>query len=90
MGMTDVYAAILPALAFKPVFHVHYAESVLPLHDGLAKFRDMPKEVGGSGETMPECVTVAPGVAFGRALSSPPGPRQPGRRRISAALQAGP
>ena len=26
MGMTDVYAAILPGLAFKPVFHVHYAE----------------------------------------------------------------
>lgn len=54
MGMTDVYAAILPELAFKPAFHVHYAESVLPLHDGLPKFRDMPKEVGGSGETMPE------------------------------------
>ena len=54
MGMTDVYAAILPGLAFKPAFHVHYAESVLPLHDGLPKFRDMPKEVGGSGETMPE------------------------------------
>ncbi len=54
MGTTDVYAAILPGLAFKPVFHVHCAESVPPLHDGLPEFRDMPTEVGGSGETMPE------------------------------------
>jgi hypothetical protein len=54
MGLTDVYAATLPALPFKPVFHVHYAESVLPLRDGLPKFRDMPAEVGGSGATMPE------------------------------------
>lgn len=45
---------MLPGLSFKPVFHVHYAESVLPLKDGLPKFRDMPTEVGGSGVTMPE------------------------------------
>ena len=54
MGMVDVYAATLPKLAFKPALHVHYAESVLPMKDGLPKFRDMPKEVGGSGETVPE------------------------------------
>ena len=36
------------------MFHVHYAESVLPLNDGLPKFRDMPTEVGGSGVTMSE------------------------------------
>ena len=54
MGMTDVYAAILPELEFKPAFHVHYAESVLAVRDGLPKFKNMPKEVGGSGETMAE------------------------------------
>ena len=55
MGLTDVYAAMLPGLDFKPAFHVHYAESVLALRDGgLPKFKDMPKEVGGSGETMAE------------------------------------
>jgi len=54
MGLTDIYAATLPGLKFTPVFHVHYAESVLPLRDGLPKFKNMPKEVGGSGETMPE------------------------------------
>ena len=54
MGMTDVYAATLPGLAFKPAFHVHYAETVLPMRDGLPKFRDMPTEVGGSGVRMAE------------------------------------
>ena len=55
MGLTDVYAPMLPGLDFKPAFHVHYAESVLALRDGgLPKFKDMPKEVGGSGETMAE------------------------------------
>ena len=54
MGLTDVYAALLPTLAFEPAFHVNYAESVLPMRDGLPKFKDFPKEVGGSGETLPE------------------------------------
>jgi hypothetical protein len=54
MGLTDVYAAMLPGLDFKPAFHVHYAQSVLAVRDGLPKFKDMPKEVGGSGETMAE------------------------------------
>lgn len=54
MGLTDVYAAMLPGLDFKPAFHVHYAESVLAVRDGLPKFKDMPKEVGGTGETMAE------------------------------------
>lgn len=54
MGMIDVYAATLPKLAFQPALHVHYAESVLPMKDGLPKFKDMPKEVGGSGDIVPE------------------------------------
>ena len=54
MGLIDVYAATLPKLAFKPAMHVHYAESMFPMKDGLPKFRDTPKEVGGSGETVPD------------------------------------
>ena len=53
-GLTDVYAATIPDLAFAPMLHVNYAETVLPLHDGLPKMRDFPSELGGSGETMPE------------------------------------
>jgi hypothetical protein len=53
-GLIDVYAAILPGLDFKPAMHVNYQESVLPVKDGLPKLKDMPKEIGGSGELMPE------------------------------------
>ena len=52
--VTDVYAATIPELAFKPGLHVNYQESVLRIRDGLPKMKDMPKEMGGSGETLPE------------------------------------
>jgi len=54
MGLIDVYAATLPLLKFAPALHVNYAETVLPIKDGLPKFKDMPPEFGGSGELMPE------------------------------------
>jgi hypothetical protein len=53
-GLTDVYAATLPTLAFVPALHVNYAETVLPMKDGLPKLKDFPSELGGSGETLPE------------------------------------
>lgn len=54
LGLVDVYAAVLPGLAFRPRVHVNYAETRLPLHDGLPKLQDMPAEMGGSGRTVPE------------------------------------
>lgn len=54
MGLTDVYAATIPSLDFKPALHVFYAESVLRIADGLPKMKDVPSEMGGSGETVPE------------------------------------
>lgn len=53
-GLTDVYAAILPTLKFRPALHVNYAETVLPMKDGLPKLKDFPAELGGSGLTVPE------------------------------------
>lgn len=53
-GLTDVYAALLPTLAFRPAVHVHYQEAVLRIHDGQPKMRDLPGEMGGSGETLAE------------------------------------
>src|ERR1700682_1432800 len=53
-GLVDVFAAMIPALAFTPGVHVNYAETVLPMRDGLPKLRDFPAEFGGSGETMAE------------------------------------
>jgi hypothetical protein len=54
LGLVDVFAATLPTLAFSPGVHVNYAETVLPMRDGLPKLKDFPKEFGGSGETLPE------------------------------------
>lgn len=54
MGLTDVYAAVLPDLSFKPGLHVFYEETVLHIHDGLPKQKDVPKELGGSGMLLAE------------------------------------
>ena len=54
LGMIDVFAATLPELDFKPGVHVNYAETVLPMRDGLPKLKDFPKEFGGSGEMLAE------------------------------------
>jgi hypothetical protein len=54
MGLVDVYAALLPDLEFKPGLHVFYAEKVLSIKDGLPKMKDVPAELGGSGQTLPE------------------------------------
>ena len=53
-GLIDVYAATLPSLKFNPGVHVNYAETVLPMTDGLPKFNDLPTEMGGSGIALPE------------------------------------
>ena len=53
-GLIDVYAATIPTLPFQPGVHVNYAETVLPMRDGLPKLKDFPAELGGSGETIPE------------------------------------
>ena len=54
LGVTDVYAATIPSVAFVPGVHVNYAETVLPMKDGLPKLKDFPAELGGSGEAVPE------------------------------------
>ena len=54
LGLIDVFSATIPSVAFKPGVHVNYAETVLPMRDGLPKLRDFPSEFGGSGETVLE------------------------------------
>jgi hypothetical protein len=54
LGLVDVFAATLPDLIFAPGVHVNYAETVLPMKDGLPKLKDFPQEFGGSGETIAE------------------------------------
>ena len=50
----DVYAATIPTLVFTPSVHLNYAETVLPMRDGLPKLKDFPAEIGGSGVTISE------------------------------------
>ena len=54
MGLVDVYAATIPDFPFKPALHVNYQEAVLRVQDGLPKLKDMPSQMGGSGQTLPE------------------------------------
>ncbi len=52
--LVDVYAAVLQGFEFRPEVHVNYGEKVVAIRDGLPKLRDFPKEMGGSGEALPE------------------------------------
>ena len=54
LGLVDVFAATLPGLDFKPGLHINYADTVLPMKDGLPKLKDFPADFGGSGEAMAE------------------------------------
>ena len=53
-GLIDVYAATIPTLKFVPGVHVNYAETMLPMRDGLPKLKDFPAELGGSGQAIAE------------------------------------
>ena len=44
LGLVDVFSATLPTLKYTPGVHVNYAETVLPMKDGLPKFRDFPAD----------------------------------------------
>ncbi len=54
LGMVDVPAGRVQGLDYQPGLHVHYGEKVLAVKDGLPKFKDFPKDFGGSGATLPE------------------------------------
>ena len=51
-GLVDVYPMFLKDVPFEPTAHVHYAERVMDMADGLVKYKDLPAEAGGSGETL--------------------------------------
>ncbi|MFQ5973585.1 MAG: GFA family protein [Alphaproteobacteria bacterium] len=53
-GLVDVYPSLMPDFTHVPTAHVFYERKTLSMKDGLPKFRDLPAEYGGSGETLPE------------------------------------
>ena len=54
LGLADIRLGALRNFPFKPKVHLNYAETILPMKDGLPELRDFPSEIGGSGETLPE------------------------------------
>src|SRR5262249_12327993 len=94
LGMTDVPAGSIRGFTFKPTLHVNYGEKVMNVRDGLPKFKDFPKDFGGSGETLAERSRLekGPGPFFTRRAGggrpqarSRAGAGAPGRVRACAA-----
>ncbi|WP_316188973.1 MULTISPECIES: N-acetyltransferase [unclassified Bradyrhizobium] len=54
MRLTDVYANLLQGFVHQPTLHVNYASKMISVKDGLPKFADLPADLGGSGETLPD------------------------------------
>ena len=54
-GLTDVHAAVPSRVTFEPVIHLHYAETVLPMKDGLRKLHDFFVEADDPASWFPSC-----------------------------------
>ncbi len=54
LNFVEVYPNVVPGLVHEPTLHVHYASKTVSINDGLPKFKDLPAEFGGSGETLPD------------------------------------
>lgn len=54
MGLVDVYAVLMPDFTHVPTLHVFYEHRTISLKDGLPKFKDLPVDIGGSGEMLPD------------------------------------
>jgi hypothetical protein len=54
MKLVDVYAPLLQGFTHQPTVHVHYANKSVSVKDGLPKFKDLPSQFGGTGETLAE------------------------------------
>lgn len=53
-NIVNIFSATIPDLKFQPGVHLHYAEAVLPMQDGLPKFKDFPAIFGGTDEMIAE------------------------------------
>jgi hypothetical protein len=78
LGLVDVFAATLPTLKFTPGVHINYAETVLPMRDGLPKLKDFllssADRASGAGPwsalgQLPSSRTVSRISALGRIVT---------------------
>ena len=56
-GVTVIFPGILEGsdFQFAPQMHKYYSQRAMDITDGLPKYTDGPEQLGGSGETLPEC-----------------------------------
>ncbi len=54
MRLIDVYANLLQGYTHAPTLHANYGSKMVSVKDGLPKYKDLPAELGGSGETLPD------------------------------------
>jgi predicted GNAT family acetyltransferase len=54
MRLIDVYANLLGGYTHEPTLHANYASKIVSVKDGLPKYRDLPADLGGSGEMLPD------------------------------------
>lgn len=54
MRLIDVYANLLKGYRHQPTLHANYASKMVSVRDGLPKYVDLPAELGGSGEMLPD------------------------------------
>jgi predicted GNAT family acetyltransferase len=54
MRLVDVYANLLEGYTHAPTLHANYASKMVSVNDGLPKYKDLPAELGGSGEMLPD------------------------------------
>ncbi|MFL6599476.1 MAG: GFA family protein [Chthoniobacterales bacterium] len=71
LGLIDVRIGDLRNFPFKPAVHLNYAETILPMRDGLLKPKDFPAEIGGSGEWCPSS-SPASAVSHANAIAGMP------------------
>src|SRR6476620_4390221 len=81
LEMIDVFAATIPDLPFAPQVHVNYAETVLPMRDGLTKLRASQRSLVGQEKP---CRNKHPGGAFSAARAATCRSLGAGFRDISA------
>ncbi|WP_245444587.1 GFA family protein [Bradyrhizobium sp. Y36] len=54
MRLIDVYANLLKGYQHLPTLHANYASKMVSVRDGLPKYADLPAELGGTGEMLPD------------------------------------
>jgi predicted GNAT family acetyltransferase len=54
MRLVDVYANLLQGFTHEPTLHANYGSKMISVRDGLPKYRDLPAELGGSGDILPD------------------------------------